>query len=101
MQPAKFIIDFLEGCEFEGYTRGEDWNGFACPYFTFDQAQQIVEAWRETGYKAFYSDKNDEFSFEMQSGETDRFPSISTDGVKVYPIGNGCWIWSEVLLVDQ
>jgi hypothetical protein len=96
MRQARFVIDFLGDLEFEGYTRGEDWNGFACPYFSFDQAQKIVDAWIKSGSNASYDSANDIFSFLMHNGETDSFSAIDYNGMKIYPIGNGCWIWSEV-----
>ena len=96
MQKTKFAIDFLTDKAFEGYTRGENWNGFACPYFTFDQAQQLVEAWKETGSASSYDSGKDEFNFQINDGEKDSFGAIKFDGTKLYPIGNGCWIWSDL-----
>src|SRR5688572_28108464 len=95
MRPATFVIDFLGDKAFKGYTQGEEWNGFACPYFTFNQGQRVMEAWLENGHKAFYSKEKDEFYFQMEDGEMDIFPSVEIAGENVYPIGNGCWIWSE------
>lgn len=96
MRKARLVIDFLEGHEFEGYTRGEEWNGFACPYFTFEQARRVADAWHEVGSNAVYDSDNDRFSFQMDNGEMDSFPLLEIDGMKVYAIGNGCWIWEEV-----
>ncbi len=56
MRPAKFEMDFLGSRDFEGYTYDEDWNGFACPHFTYEQAMQIVEAWIEEGSPAKYDE---------------------------------------------
>lgn len=100
MREAKFNIDFLEGQVFEGYTRGEDWNGFACPYFTFEQAHRLLEAWRSSGRSARYNGEADQFDFEVDASgerERDQFPAVNVDGVKMYPIGNGCRIWEEVV----
>jgi hypothetical protein len=95
MRLTKFEIDFLGDNQFEGYTRGEDWNGFACPYFTFEQAQQLADTWRESGSNAYYDPVGERFNFGMQNGETDSFSSTQVEGQKLYPIGNGRWIWSE------
>jgi hypothetical protein len=38
MREAKFSHDFLSDSEFRGYTRDRTYNGFACPYFSYDQA---------------------------------------------------------------
>ena len=99
MHKSEFVIDFLEGQTFEGYTQGEEWNGFACPYFTFQQAQTLVEAWRAAGHNARYDSEADCFAFEIVSGEGsdyDSFPAIEVDGLKVYPVGASCWIWEEM-----
>jgi len=96
MQAATFAIDFLEGRSFKGFTLGEDWNGFARPYFTLDQAQRLVEAWREAGGEASYDGERNEFSFKMIAGEPDCFGSVEIEETKLYPIGAGCWIWQEV-----
>lgn len=96
MRHTRFVIDFLGDTEFAGYTRDEDWNGFACPYFSFEQAQKIIDAWLAAGSNAYYDSANDIFSFVMQDGETDSFSANVRNGMKIYPIGNGCWIWTEV-----
>src|ERR1044072_1072660 len=100
MRKAKFSHDFLGGSEFRGYTRDEDYNGFACPYFSYDQAMPILQAWVEHGLAANYDENSDEFVFEVSGGEAgnefQRFGAIYADGLKLYPIGVFDWIWSEV-----
>ena len=100
MREAKFSHDFLGDSEFRGYTRDEDYNGFACPYFSYDQAMPILQAWVEHGLAANYDENSDEFVFEVSGGEAgnefQRFGAIYADGLKLYPIGVFDWIWSEV-----
>jgi hypothetical protein len=103
MQEAKFSIDTLGDKIFDGYTQGEEWNGWACPYFTFEQAQKVAEAFNEgerfegDKVKARYNVEQDAFCFFFESsGESDDFPSLEVDGLKLYPVGAGCWIWEEV-----
>jgi hypothetical protein len=99
MEPAKFSLDFLDGQTFEGYTRGEDRNGFACPYFTFEQAQRLVVAWKATGREARYDRDTDRFTFEVNVDEGrgyDSFQPVDLQGLKVYPLGTRSWIWEEV-----
>lgn len=100
MREAKFSHDFLGDSEFRGYTRDEDYNGFACPYFTCDQAMLILQAWLEHGLAANYDENTDEFVFEVSGGEAgnefQRFGTIYDDGLKLYPIGVFDWIWQEV-----
>lgn len=99
MRETKFSTDPLGNRIFDGFTQDENWNGWACPYFTFDQAQQIVQAYQENGMKAWYDGASDAFSFEIDAGEgekeIDTFPSQEMNGKKVYPIGAFCWIWEE------
>ena len=98
MQPAKFTIDVYEEQSFEGFSRGEDWNGWACPYFTFEQAQQIMEAHRQRGWKAEYNESEDKFVFNFShdgNDGTDAFSAELIEGKKLYPIGAFCWIWEE------
>lgn len=101
LKATSFTIDNLGDKDFPGYSKGDDWNGFACPYFTFDQAQALAEEWRKTGYRARYDADSDSFIFGLDAGggveqeDTDEFSPVEIDGTKYYPIGAGCWIWSE------
>ena len=98
MHPAKFTIDTLGDCVFEGYSKDEDWNGWACPYFTFEQAESIVAAYHEKGWPARYDQTNDCFVFSMQhaGGDEDEiYTPIEEDGLKLYPIGTANRIWEE------
>lgn len=100
MRPAQFAIDFLEGKTFQGYSQDEYWNGFACPYFSFEQAQQVAEAWRASGSDARYDGEVDAFSFEVNTGEGakeyESYSGLLIEGMKLYPIGSSNWIWESV-----
>lgn len=95
MQTARFIIDTFGDEIFAGFTLGESWNGWARPYFTFEQAQHLVEAHRLHGGKAWYDETQDAFAFEVNQDEVDTFPAEVVENRKLYPIGAGCWIWEE------
>jgi len=98
LHPAKFTIDTLGDLVFEGYTKDEDWNGWACPYFTFEQAESIVAAYHENGWAARYDQTKDQFVFSMRhaGGDDDEIYSpIEEDGLKLYPIGTANWIWEQ------
>ena len=97
MKPTVFVIDSLPGCLFAGFTQGDTWNGWACPFFTRDEAQKIVAAHKENGQNAYYDSKSDAFAFEVASsgGDYDIFTGIEAESVKLYPIGARCWIWEE------
>ena len=99
LRETRFSIDTLGDRFFEGFSMDEEWNGWACPYFTFEQAQQLVNVYGEGGLKAWYDEASDAFSFEIDGNsleETDTFPMSVIDGKKLYPIGAFCWIWEEV-----
>lgn len=98
---AVFEIDGLPG-KFEGVTHGRTWNGWACPSFTPEVAQKIADAWgqmwtpdwMEDRYRAEFRHEDKVFRFwDPTSGEWDEFGPLK-DGL--YPIGTGCWTWTEV-----
>jgi hypothetical protein len=95
MRKAMFSIESLSNQIFEGYTQDETWNGWACPYFTFEEASKIVEAQRKTGEDAWYDQDSDQFIFRIQ-GEEEVFPAIQIQNLKVYSIGSTSWIWDEI-----
>ena len=97
MRAARFAIESLGDEVFEGFTQGETWNGWARPYFTFKQAQRIVEAHRARGAKAWYDEAQYAFGFEISPDEVDAFPGEVVEGQTLYPIGAGCWIWEEAV----
>lgn len=81
-----------DGNQYDGYTFGENWNGFAVPYFEKSVALNIAIALGGT----FDADKNS-YVFEEESDEEYVSQLINTvDGEKnVYPIGAYSWVWSE------
>lgn len=94
MKQAKFAIDTFPDQSFEGYSNGEEWNGWACPYFTLEEGQKILRAHNSNGLKGMFDKIADQFVFENVD-ENEFYPAIIEDGVKLYPIGNGSWIWEE------
>jgi hypothetical protein len=98
LRKGRFSIEPLGEQAFDGYTQGADWNGWSYPYFTFEQAERIVEAHRERGVEAWYDKDADLFAFDLNrtgANDVDTFPSIEMEGKKLYPVGSGCWIWEE------
>ncbi len=92
------MLDTYGDQVFDGYTAGEEWNGWACPYFTYDQACRIVEAHRRHGWEAHYDPVKDEFVFSFERDglpDPDAFPAVHIGEDKFYPIGAFGWIWSE------
>ena len=96
MKQAVFVIDTFPDYKFSGFSNDEDWNGWACPYFTFEESEKIVEAHKTTGQGAWFDEANDQFVFKI-GDDTELYQAINNDGQKLYPIGNGNWIWEENL----
>ena len=102
---GRFIIEDWFG-PFEGWTAGQRWNGWECPYFEFETAIRMVDAWNnvafdEEQYQARYDEKRDEFCFRdggLEEWDCFGAQTIESEGktIKVYPIGAFCWIWDNV-----
>lgn len=95
LKKSSFVIDALHGYVFPGFTKGEEWNGWACPYFTREQAEGIVNIHcKVLNANAGYDSNEDKFVFEFPD-ETEEYSTIIVDGEKLYPIGTHVWIWEE------
>ena len=86
---ASFKLEPLEGQIFAGYTTGHAWNGWACPLFTRDQAVQVVEAWRNAGYKADYDGASNTFRFAPIDTHADPDPGPERRGNRRAIRGSG------------
>ena len=97
-QKATFVLDAFEGEEFEGYTQGETWNGFACPYFPFESAQRLMAVLSAEGQMAFYDAEADQFVCAEEDEDVedaDRYGAFEVEGIgKLYPVGTRVWTWS-------
>jgi hypothetical protein len=92
LRRSRFTIETFPDQIFEGYTFDDDWNGWACPYFEFEEAAHILDIYKRKGENARYNESNDEFTF-IEAEEV--FPAVEIEGLKLYPIGNSVWIWEE------
>jgi len=98
VKTSRFALFGVKGT-FEAFSKGDDWNGWACPWFTYPEALRFVDAWnapvedRGRG-PARYDSERALFEFTIE-GETDRFEPEAIDGVKLYPIGAYGWCWEE------
>lgn len=61
---------------FKGFTLGERWNGFECPYFELETANQILS----------YIDETESLS---------EFPMVAIEDRELYPVGAFGWVWEE------
>ncbi len=53
-----------------------------------------MEAHNSDGTRAYFSEENDRFVFEIED-EEEVYPAVKENDKKLYPIGNGSWIWEE------
>ncbi len=95
---ARFAVETCD-TEFDGWSDGTAWNGWARPMFDFQTAQKVLAAlapgWR-------YEVKADAFITLGDDGE-ESWPATQVElpdggAAKLYPIGAGSWIWDEVEL---
>lgn len=100
MRKTRFVIDTNEKT-YEGYTDGTLWNGWECPWFTKEVADEMMADLRNEGVETEYCEKTDSYIIKDDNNETpDVFDGAyvkTKDGVlHLYPVGAWCWIWDEV-----
>lgn len=96
---------------FIGYTAGQHWNGWACPFFTKEVCQAICDYIMSDGtyeQKAFYDEKKDTFfvctpdnveddspdGVQEQADGADRETEDGT--LHLYAFGAYNWIWDDL-----
>lgn len=98
MKKTKFQICDNERI-YEGYTDGRLWNGWACPWFIKEVAEQIMRDLNKDGVKTEYDEERDSYIVYQVDGEPDVFDGadvVTDDGIqRLYPIGAWYWIWDE------
>ena len=103
MRKTKFNICDDERI-YEGYTDGTLWNGWACPWFTKEVTEQIMQDLNKEGVKTEYDEERDSYIVHQADDIDDVFDGVDVsteDGFKhLYPIGAWCWIWDEVQVED-
>lgn len=105
---SKFSLD--DSPSWDGYTFGQTWNGFACPYFEMKVAKEILtfvvagnnyHDHVNTKYKWNYKPETDKFTFVDPEDDGDHYTipgeDITYNGkvIHVYGIGNFAWVWTE------
>lgn len=99
---ADFAIEALGNVSFQGFTRGETWNGWECPYFSRETAEQILKASERNGYRWRYDDKADAYLVnhldDPEDFEPERFEKniirIGDFEIAVYAVGAYSWTWA-------
>jgi hypothetical protein len=96
MRKTRFVLEAYGNNSFEGYSDNSDWNGWACPYFTFEQAEKVLKTHNGTGQSGYYDESKDAFIFQVAgNNEPETYPAIKLAEQKYYPIGYSNWIWEE------
>jgi len=108
---TQFYIESSD--KYEGYTKGERWNGWECPRFTKDVAMKIMNDFYNDEFPAWYDENLDAFIYYNQNavGKKDFYKDNLTqdeideyfcvyegfdiEGLHLYPIGAWFWIWDE------
>lgn len=104
----RFTMDFLmdgsfsdEQISFDGIDLGSKWNGWSCPTFTKEVADDIVvtmsKCSNELGCMEFIDDANGGYYVCYEGDEEyERFEAVVIDGNMYYPIGAYSWMWVVV-----
>jgi hypothetical protein len=94
---GKFYAEWIDKT-YRGWTTGAKWNGWAVPYFEFDEALRYANDSGNTRY----DQEKDAFVTIIEGQEDDpeidagTIISVPDRGdVVVYPIGAGSWTWAE------
>lgn len=78
----------------DGFTYGYTWNGWACPYFDFENAKKLIDLFPDFGMR--YDADADKFIAESEHYDREEWQSEIIDGKKYYPIGSHSWCWFEM-----
>lgn len=102
LRKATFVIDSIPDVTFEGYTDGDTWNGWACPYFEKSEAERVLEASQANHYSWSYDSEQDAFIVRSEDDPEEYEPEVfgavkrnveDNGQVTVYGIGAYSWIW--------
>ena len=101
LQPAKFRIDSLPDLVFDGFSDGDHWNGWACPYFSRQEAERVLKASTAIGFQWTFDEQQNAFSVrninDPEDAEPESFEGIQMDingkTQTLYGVGAYSWIW--------
>lgn len=71
----------------------EEWNGWACPYFEKSEVERMAAWLPEFDDGLVYSAEDDTFTTTYDPDLPEVFKGEDVDGMHLYPIGAGSWIW--------
>lgn len=98
-----FIEDPSNGIYMAHLDPAVRWNGWACPYFDFDEASRMAGEFAgiNPDEEMAYDPERDCFfvSYAGEGGDViEEYYGVDADGEVLYPIGNALWIWT---LLDE
>jgi hypothetical protein len=96
--PLKVCGEWTEEV-YDCFHNGQHWNGWAMPYFTFEEAMRVAQTMGDMTY-----DPVKDTFIATNSGEPDDidvyqavYINVNGKQVKTYPLGAGSWCWNMVL----
>lgn len=103
LRRAAFVLGVLPG-RYDGWTRGETWNGFACPLFDEATTRSVVRDLNASGDGRASLDEGTGVVSVLDDdypGEPERFGPevVEVEGrpVRLWAIGAMVWAWREAI----
>ena len=100
-RPGRFRVDGLDGT-YDGFTRGDTWNGFAVPYFPLAEARRIAADFAAQPPNPdgqpigeYDADRDVVRLRDPSSDDWDETSRVEIDGRSLYPVGAHLWTWEE------
>lgn len=88
MKKKKFELETMDK-QYDGYSSGITWNGWAVPYFKKETVEQILNDLKEPTVKNGWTEKDEEFFDWYYDSEKDNFVVINnicgTKQAEVFP----------------
>lgn len=101
MKESAFEIGEIEAI-YKGYAEGTHWNGWACPWFTFDVAKEIMNEYNIScdGDCMIYNSREDMFAIVQANGDIEKYEGkdfiVNGKNLHLYPVGNSSWVWDDI-----
>lgn len=101
LRPGRFLLDGLDGV-YDGFTRGETWNGFAVPYFSLAEARRVADDYAaqlptaDGQTRAEYDAGRGVFRlYDPSSDEWDEVAPVIVGDRTLYCVGTHLWTWEN------
>lgn len=119
---STFSLEGLEG-RYTGFTYGERWNGWECPFFTYEECEKIINAINLLEFDFAKYDKNndrfivifdcnvekdviakdlrEDYIFSLKDNDLiEKYNATiasmcEKENQKLYPLGYAEWIWTK------